>query len=129
MIRPIAALLCACVFAGCSYTVRQIGDDRFLHQPLDWQLGTTTVGDVVAAFGPPDAIRWSLGRLLFVYRVKRQVATSLVLTFYLKIFSGEMGRQEDATLLVAFDDRDRVVYYGASQHPREDLAGDLGLER
>ena len=129
MKRAAAVLACAGVLCGCAYNVKQIGDDRFLHAPIDWQLGQTTVDDVVAAFGPPDVIRWSFGRLLFVYRAKRQVATSLVLSFYLKIFSGEIGRQEDATLVIAFDARDRVVYYGASQHPRDDLAGDLGLRR
>jgi hypothetical protein len=50
-----------------------------------------------------------------------------VLSFYLKIFSGEQGRQEDATLVAAFDDRDVLLYYGVSEHPREDLAGDLGI--
>jgi len=124
-----AVLACAGVLCGCAYNVKQIGDDRFLHAPIDWQLGQTTVDDVVAAFGPPDVIRWSFGRLLFVYRAKRQVASSFVLSFYLKVISNESGRQEDATLIVAFDDRDRVVYYGASEHPREDLAGDLGLRR
>ena len=127
--RRAAALACAWLLVGCAYTVKQIGDDRFLSAPLDWQPGQTTVHDVVAAFGPPDVVRWSVGRLLFVYRAKRQVASSLVLTFYLKLFSGEIGRQEDATLVVAFDDRDRLVYYGASERPRDDLAGDLGLRR
>jgi hypothetical protein len=129
MKRAAAVLLCSWVLSGCTYTVRQIGDDRFLSAPLDWQLGETSLQDVVAAFGPPDVIRWSFGRLFFVYRAKRQVATSFVLSFYLKVISNEYGRQEDATLIVAFDDRDRVVYYGASEHPREDLAGDLGLRR
>ena len=83
--------------------------------------------DVVDAFGPPDAIRWSAGRLLFVYRAERRAVSSFVLSYYLNIFSAEIGRQEDGTLIVAFDDRDRLLYYGQSAEPREDLAGDLGV--
>jgi hypothetical protein len=122
-----AALLCSLALSGCAYQVRQIGDDRFLHGGFAWQPGRTTVGDVVGALGPPDAIRWSVGRLLFVYRAEREAKTSLVVLIYLKLFSGEAGRHEDGTLIVAFDDRDVLVYYGMSEHLREDLAGDIGL--
>ena len=52
-----------------------------------------------------------------------------MLSFYLKLFSGEQGRHEDATLIAAFDDRDVLIYYGFSEAPRADLAGDLGLRR
>jgi hypothetical protein len=128
MRRAAALLVCALVLSGCAYRVRQVGDDRFLHSGFSWQPGRTTVGDVVDALGPPDLIRWSTGRLLFVYRSERRAAASLALTFYLKLFSDEQGRQEDATLVAAFDDRDVLLYYGVSEHPREDFAGDLGLD-
>lgn len=123
-----AALACSLALSGCSYQIRQIGDDRFLHAGFEWEPGRTTVGDVVDAFGPPDVIRWSADRLVFVYRAERRAVASLVLTFYLKLFSGEQGRREEATLIAAFDDRDVLVYYGASEHPREDFAGDLGIQ-
>ena len=129
MRRAAAALVCSLVLSACAYQVRQVGDDHFLSAPIDWKPGKTRVHDVVEAFGPPDLIRWSAGRLLFVYRAERRVVSSLVLSFYLKIFSNEQGRQEDATLIVAFDDRDRLLYYGVSEQPRDDLAGDLGLRR
>jgi hypothetical protein len=129
MRRAAAALLFSLALSGCAYQVRQIGDDRFLHgSGFAWEPGRTTVGDVVDALGPPDVIRWSAGRLLFVYRSERRAVASLVLTFYLKLFSDEQGRQEDATLIAAFDDRDVLLYYGVSEHPREDFAGDLGIE-
>jgi hypothetical protein len=128
--RGAAAVLLACALAlsGCAYQVRQVGDDRFLHGGFACEPGRTTVGDVVGALGPPDLIRWSAGRLLFVYRSERRAVASLALTFYLKLFSGEQGRQEDATLIAAFDDRDVLLYYGVSEHPREDFAGDLGID-
>jgi hypothetical protein len=113
--------------AGCAYQVRQVGDDRFLTSPIDWKPGTTTVREVVGSIGPPDAIRWSPSRILFVYRAERRAAASFVLRAYLKLFSGERARQEDGTLIVAFDDRDVLLYYGVSEEPRHDLAGDLGL--
>jgi len=128
MRRAAAALACSLVLSGCAYQVQQVGDDRFLHSGFAWEPGRTTVGDVVDALGPPDVIRWSPGRLLFVYRAERRAVASLVLTFYLKLFSGEQGRQEDATLIAAFDDRDVLLYHGVSEHPREDFAGDLGLD-
>ena len=128
MRRAAAAFLCSLALSGCTYQVRQIGDDRFLHAGFDWEPGRTTVGDVIDTVGPPDVIRWSAGRLLFVYRAERRAVASLVLTFYLKLFSGEQGRQEDATLIAAFDDRDVLLYYGVSEHPRDDFAGDLGIQ-
>ena len=128
MRRAAAAFVCSLALSGCAYQVRQIGDDRFLETRLAWEPGRTTVGEVVDALGPPDVIRWSAGRLLFVYRAERRSVASLVLSFYLKLFSGEQGRQEDATVIAAFDDRDVLLYYGVSEHPREDFAGDLGIE-
>jgi hypothetical protein len=127
MRRAAAALVCSLVLSACAYHVRQVGDDHFLAAPIDWEPGRTSVRDVVEAFGPPDVIRWSVGRLLFVYRAERRVGSSLALSFYLKLFSNEQGRQEDGTLLVAFDDDDVLLYYGVSEEPRDDLAGDLGL--
>jgi len=127
MSRVAAALLCSLALSGCAYRVRQIGDDRFLAPRSAWEPGRTTLGDVVDALGPPDLIRWSAGRLLFVYRAEREAKSSLVLTIYLKLFSGELGRHEDGTLVVAFDDRDVLVYSGMSEHPREDFAGDVSL--
>lgn len=121
------ALACSLALSGCAYHIRQVGDDRFLAARIDWEPGKTTVRDVVAALGPPDVIRWSVGRLLFVYRAERQVVSSLVLRAYLNVFSYAPGRKEDGTLIVAFDDRDVLVYYGISEQPRSDLAGDLGL--
>jgi hypothetical protein len=129
MRRVAAALVCSLALSGCAYNVRQVGDDHFLTTRLAWQPGRTMVADVVAALGPPDVIRWSDQRLLYVYRAKRRVGASLVLSFYLKLVSYEPARQEDATLVAAFDDRDVLVYYGASEEPRHDLAGDLGLRR
>jgi hypothetical protein len=127
--KKAAALLCAVALSGCTYPVQRIGEDRFLAMRLTWEPGSTTVADVVGALGPPDVIRWSGHELLYVYRAKRRVGASFVLTFYLKLFSYEPARQEDGTLLAAFDDRDVLLYYGASQEPRSDLAGDLGLRR
>ena len=127
MRRAAATLLCTWLLCSCAYQVRRVGDDHFLTHAIDWEPGRTNVHDVVAAFGPPDVIRWSIGRLLFVYRAERRVTSSLVLSFYLRLFSDEQGRHEDGTLLVAFDDDDLLLYYGVSEEPRDDLAGDLGL--
>ena len=127
MKRAAAALACACVLFGCAYNVKKIGDDRFLSAPIDWQPGKTTVRDVVLAFGPPDIIRWSAGTLLFVYRAERQAESSFVLRAYLNLLSAETGRHEDGTLIVAFDDRDALLYYAESEEPRHDWAGNIGL--
>jgi hypothetical protein len=125
--RAAAALAGALLLCGCTYHVRRVGDDHFLGNSIEWVPGRTSVADVVTAFGPPDVVRWSIGRLYFVYRAERRVVASLALSFYLRLFSDEQGRKQDATLLVAFDDADRLLYYGVSEEPREDLAGDLGL--
>jgi hypothetical protein len=124
--RAAAALLASLALSGCAYQVRELGDDRFLAARFAWEPGRTRVGDVVDALGPPDVIRWSAGRLLFVYRAERSAETSLVLNFYLKLFSNEQGRREDGTLIATFDDRDVLLYYGISEAPRDDLVGDLG---
>jgi hypothetical protein len=120
-------LLCALLVCGCTYQVRQVGDDRFLAEPIEWTPGATRVRDVVQQLGPPDAIRWSVGRLVLVYRSQRRVMTSLALSFYLKLFSRDQAREQDGTLLLAFDDRDLLLYYGTSTGPSNDLVDDLGL--
>jgi hypothetical protein len=127
MRRTAAALVCSLALCGCAYQVRQVGDDRFLSTPVGWQPGKTTVRDVILAFGPPDMIRWSAGRLLFVYRAERQAESSFVLAAYLKVFSAQTGRHEDGTLIVAFDDRDLLLYHGESEEPRHDFSGNIGL--
>ena len=127
MKRAAAALLCCSTLFGCAYTVKQIGDDRFLSASIDWQPGKTKLRDVVLAFGPPDMIRWSAGTLLFVYRAERQAESSFVLRAYLNLLSAQTGRHEDGTLIVAFDDRDVLLYHGESEDPRHDFVGDIGL--
>jgi hypothetical protein len=128
MRRVAGCLLCALLVCGCTYHVRRAGDDRFLAEPIEWNLGTTSVRDVVQQLGPPDAIRWSVGRLVLVYRSQRRVVTGLALSFYLKLFSSDQTREQDGTLLLAFDDRDLLLYYGTSTGLRSnDLVDDLGL--
>jgi hypothetical protein len=45
----------------------------------------------------------------------------------LKLFSRDQAREQDGTLLLAFDDRDLLLYYGTSTGPSNDLVDDLGL--
>ena len=125
--RRLAAALAALGLCACSYQVHRIGDDRYLTDHPAWQPGTTRPSDVVAALGPPDAVRWDSQQLTFVYRSQRRVVSGLALSFYLKIFSREQTRSEDGTLLLVFDARDRLLYFAASDQPGDDLATDLGI--
>ncbi|HVH18554.1 MAG TPA: hypothetical protein VNF72_09665 [Myxococcota bacterium] len=127
MKRALAAALVALLFAGCTYHARQVGDDHFLNEPVSWTIGTTTLRDVVHDIGPPDAIRWTPKALVFVYRAQRHANSSLVLTAYLNIFSGEAQREQDATLVAGFGKDDVLLYYGVSDAPGDDLAGDVGF--
>lgn len=127
MKRALAVALGALLFAGCTYHARQVGDDHWLADPVAWTIGTTTVRDVVHDLGPPDAIRWTPKALVFVYRAQRRAESSLVLTAYLNIFSYEPEREANATLVAGFGKDDVLLYYGASDAPSDDLAGDVGF--
>jgi hypothetical protein len=117
----------AAVALGCQFSVHRAGDGRFLAADLAWQPGITTALEVARALGPPDFVRRSGARMFFIYRFRREAETRLALSFYLKLFQRRQESQQDSTLLVAFDARDRLLYHGRSDAPLEDLAGDLGL--
>ena len=126
--RMLTAWVCLIAFSsGCTLRLHRAGDGGFLGVAPDWQPGVTTALEVARELGPPDLVRWSGQRMTFIYRFQRRVGTSLAISFYLKLFQREQGRREDATLLVAFDAEDRLLYYGRSEAPAADLAGDLGL--
>jgi hypothetical protein len=109
------ALACAALLCACTFSRQRFGDDRFLGADVDWEPGRTTVREVAAALGPPDLVRWSDDRLVFVYRYQQVVRTSFALNFYLNLFSRDQAGQVDGTLVVGFDDRDRLVWWGASR--------------
>ena len=124
----LAAGLCLLlVWLGCTVRVYHAGDGRFLGSSPGWQPGVTTALEVAQELGPPDLVRWSGERMTFIYRFQRRVGTSLAVSFYLRLFRREHGRQEDSTLVVVFDGDDRLLYHGRSEAPAEDWAGDLGL--
>jgi len=128
MRRALTALgLVALLLAGCTYHVRQVGDDHFLRTPVAWEIGKTTVRDVVHDLGPPDIVRASPDGLVFVYRAQRRVTPGFVLTAYLNIFSYEAKREQDATLVATFGKDDVLKAFGVSEAPRDDLRGDMGL--
>ena len=127
-LRRLAAWVCLLAFSsGCTLRLHRAGDGRFLDVAPDWQPGVTTALEVAHELGPPDLVRWSGQRMTFIYRFQRRVGTSLAISFYLRLFQREHGRQEDSTLVVAFDADDRLLYHGRSGLPAADWAGDLGL--
>ena len=115
------------LLGGCTYSVYRAGDDRFLEAPLAWRPGETTALEVARALGPPDRVRQRGSELSFIYRFQRRAETRLALSFYLKLFQREQESELDGTLLVAFDEDDRLLYLGRSELPAQDLADDLGL--
>jgi hypothetical protein len=127
--RPaIAASVCLLALAtGCTLRLFRAGDDRFLQTAPEWRPGVTTALDVARELGPPDLVRWSDRHMTFIYRFQRRVRTSLALSFYLRLFQRERGRQEDSTLVVTFDADDRLLHHGTSEVPPADWSGDLGL--
>lgn len=120
----IAALACA---TACQLGVTRAGDERFLGAEPAWEPGVTTARDVASALGPPDEVLASGDRMTFVYRFERRADARLAISFYLKLFQREHEREQDVTLLVAFDAGDRLLYWGRSDRAEDDLAGDLGL--
>jgi hypothetical protein len=124
---PPALSVGALLLAGCTYHVRQVGDDHFLRTPVAWEIGTTTASEVVRDLGPPDTMRVAPDTMVFVFRSQRRVTPGFVLTWYLNIFSYEPTREEDATLIATFGKDDVLRAYGVSRAPRDDLAGDIGF--
>ncbi len=125
--RALAAVCLLALSTGCALRLQRAGDGRFLGATPDWQPGVTTALTVARELGPPDLVRWSGGRMTFIYRFQRRVRASLSISFYLRLFQRERGRQEDSTLVVTFDADDRLLYHGRSEAPAADWAGDLGL--
>ena len=128
-LRRLAAWVCLLAFSsGCTLRLYRAGDGRFLDVAPGWQPGVTTALEVAHELGPPDLVRWSGRRMTFIYRFQRRVRTSLSISFYLRLFQRERGRQEDSTLIVTFDADDRLLYHGRSEAPAADWTGDLGLQ-
>jgi hypothetical protein len=106
-------VLAAVLGSGCAIQRVRTGDDRFLAQaPPDWTPGVTTLRDVAAALGPPDAIRSHGDELVFVYRYQEDLRRSIAIDAYLRLFRGERERQSDRTLLAVFGPDDRLRYWG-----------------
>ena len=129
-LRGLAAAAALAVLApsvACQLGVHRAGDDRFLAADLDWRPGVTTALEVARALGPPDLVQPDGDGMTFVYRFRRRAEARFALSFYLRLFQRQQESQQDSTLLVAFDARDRLLYHGRSDAPAEDLAGDLGL--
>jgi hypothetical protein len=119
--RAAAALsaLAACqLLAGCALSDFRSGDPRFLQREIHWQPGITTVRDVAADLGPPDVLQNMSGSLIFVYRFEQERQSSFVIAAYLRLFRDDQGRHVDSTLVAAFDDAGRLLYYSISETDR-----------
>lgn len=108
-LAPALALVLLLAGSACTYSALREGDDHFLHADLVWQPGTTTLREVLASLGPPDLMRRAGDDLVFVYRFRRQVKSSLLISFYLNLFSRARQEQTDTTLVVTFDRHDVLV--------------------
>ncbi|MGE0713015.1 MAG: hypothetical protein AB7N76_07975 [Planctomycetota bacterium] len=112
-------MLAAPVVGGCSLTTVRDGDPHYVleahKQPF--KAGETTSLEVAQALGPPDLIETQGERLVFEYRFRDRRQSSLILSYYLNVFQRLSVHSIDSRLLIAFDEQDRLLYWGVSELP------------
>ena len=123
-VRRALALLAAAPLAlagGCTIVHDRAGDPAFLVADAPMKAGVTTAAEVASALGPPDGVFRRGRELWFTYRYRDIRSSSLVIAYYLKAFSRETINRIDATLVVAFDEDDRLLYHGIDERPPEEM--------
>lgn len=116
--RRVALFIALLALAGCTYSVDQTGDDTFLRGEIEWKIGETTSADVAQALGPPDRISVWNDHLWFVYAFNHVSTSNLELAWNSLAFFQRNARDEiNRTLIVSFDERDRLLYHAMSRAP------------
>jgi hypothetical protein len=114
----VALFIALLALAGCTYSVDQTGDDTFLRGEIEWKIGETTSADVAQALGPPDRISVWNDHLWFVYAFNHVSTSNLELAWNSLAFFQRNARDEiNRTLIVSFDERDRLLYHAMSRAP------------
>lgn len=113
-----AVTLAVLLLGGCSYSVDQTGDDTFLRKDIEWKIGETSAANVAEALGPPDRISVWNDHLWFVYSFDHVSASGLELAWNSVAFFQRNARDEiHRTLIVAFDEGDKLLYHAMSKGP------------
>lgn len=118
--RGLLFSLATLLLVGCTVTVESDGDDRFLRgkEELTWRKGRTTTLEVARALGPPDKIERQANELWFRYRYRDLRSKSMRLSAYgLNFFNYKDADAVNTSLIVAFDEGDKLLYYGISDGP------------
>ena len=118
------AMALSVLVSGCTYSVEQSGDPTYLLREIEWKLGETTAADVAAALGPPDRIStWPDERLWFTYSFSQRRSSNVKLTYTggVAIFKYDGGDAFQNTLVVCFDENDRLLYHATGKIPKDSL--------
>ena len=99
-------LLCA----GCAWRWEKHGSDRFVEVAPFWTPGETTVQELTASLGPPEAM-WTEGELLVCrYAFSERTEATLTVRYYLNLVKADRGRSVSTEWVFVFDPDDRLLY-------------------
>ncbi|RMG11125.1 MAG: hypothetical protein D6731_16175 [Planctomycetota bacterium] len=135
--RNFLAALATAALSGCTLTTEWRGDPGFLLEgtrsanaaepstdpTAAWEVGRTTLREVLRDVGPPDEILRRGRELWLVYRYRYRKARELRLVAYGgQFFRWYDGKDVDSMVVVALDPEDRLLYVGRGRY-----AGDRGV--
>lgn len=120
-------LLCLLLLglSGCTIGREYVGGQLGRAQ-LEQLAKLETKGEVLETLGPPNDMGLQLRESVFLYRVRREAAENLNLSFFRASFDYEQIDRRTDRLIVFFDKRGRVTRYGLDLASEE--AEDEGSE-
>lgn len=111
----------ALALAGCTISREYVGG-QLGEQQLKQLQELETKGEVLEILGPPNDMGLQPRESVFIYRVRREAADNLNLSFFRASFDYEEIDRRTDRLIVFFDKQGRITRYGldlASEEPEE----------
>lgn len=107
----VALLTLLVMLGGCRYAYEEHGDARFIDVDLQgFEVGKTTPREAALKLGPPSATFTDQDRLWFVWRYEQVRDRSVTLRYFGgRWVQGRYGNRIDSTLMMVFDEEDRLA--------------------
>ncbi|HBP17252.1 MAG TPA: hypothetical protein DEA08_05565 [Planctomycetes bacterium] len=112
--------------AGCTIGREYVGG-QLGEQQLEQLATLHTKAEVLEVLGPPNDMGLQLRESVFLYRVQREAAENLNLSFFRASFDYQQIDRRTDRLIVFFDKGGRVTRYGldlASEEAEDEGSGD-----
>lgn len=120
--RRVSLALALSLLAGCTIGREFVGG-QLGKQQLEQLRELRTKAEVLEVLGPPNDMGLQLRESVFLYRVRREAAENLNLSFFRASFDYEQIDRRTDRLIVFFDKQGGITRYGldlASEEPDEE---------